>query len=170
MRFPFFFFLVFSVLFKSLVPPTIRAFLVALKVKKICLQCRRSGLNHQVRKIPWRREWLPILVFLPGKFHGQRSLVGYCREPAYCILSAYCILNAALSTASSFRIWNSSTGVLSLPEASVRSSTHDKGHEEGGSAYAKVGSSLRSLPGNSRASTPQTRVCLLSALCSHLRL
>ena len=31
-----------------------------------------------------------------------------------------------------------------------------KGHEEGGSAYAKVGSSLRSPPGNSRASTPKT--------------
>ena len=30
-----------------------------------------------VRKIPWRREWLPILVFLPGEFHGQRSLAGY---------------------------------------------------------------------------------------------
>jgi len=24
----------------------------------------------QVRKIPWRREWLPTPVFLPGKFHG----------------------------------------------------------------------------------------------------
>ena len=22
------------------------------------------------RKIPWRREWLPTLVFLPGEFHG----------------------------------------------------------------------------------------------------
>ena len=30
-----------------------------------------------VRKIPWRREWLPTLVFLPGEFHGQRSPVGY---------------------------------------------------------------------------------------------
>ena len=29
------------------------------------------------QKIPWRREWLPIPVFLPGKFHGQRSLKGY---------------------------------------------------------------------------------------------
>ena len=29
------------------------------------------------RKIPWRREWLPTPVFLPGKSHGQRSLVGY---------------------------------------------------------------------------------------------
>jgi len=63
-------------------------------------------------------------------------------------------LSAALSTASSFRIWNSSTGILSLPGASVRSSTHDKGHEEGGLAYVNAGSSLRSPPGNSRASLP----------------
>ena len=27
-----------------------------------------------VEKIPWRREWLPTLVFLPEEFHGQRSL------------------------------------------------------------------------------------------------
>ena len=26
---------------------------------------------------PWRREWLPTPVFLPGEFHGQRSLAGY---------------------------------------------------------------------------------------------
>ena len=45
--------------------------------------------------------------------------------------------------------------------ASVRNSAHGKGHEEGGSAYAKAGSSLRSPPGNSQASTPKTRVCLL---------
>ena len=25
----------------------------------------------------YRREWLPIPVFLPGEFHGQRSLVGF---------------------------------------------------------------------------------------------
>ena len=80
-----------------------------------------------------------------------------CWELAYCILSAYCMLSAALSTASSFRIWNSSTGILSLPGASVRNSAHDKGHEEGGSAYAKAGSSLRSPPGNSRASSPQNQ-------------
>ena len=45
--------------------------------------------------------------------------------------------------------------------AGVRSSASGKGHEEGGSTYAKAGSSLRSPPGNSRASTPKTRVCLL---------
>ena len=27
--------------------------------------------------IPWRRKWLPAPVFLPGEFHGQRSLEGY---------------------------------------------------------------------------------------------
>ena len=27
-------------------------------------------------KIPWRRKWQPTLVFWPGEFHGQRSLVG----------------------------------------------------------------------------------------------
>ena len=27
---------------------------------------------------PWRRKWQPTPVFLPGKSHGQRSLVGYC--------------------------------------------------------------------------------------------
>ena len=35
-------------------------------------------------KIPWRRQWQPIPVFLPGKSHGQRSLAGYsprgCKE------------------------------------------------------------------------------------------
>ena len=64
-------------------------------------------------------------------------------------------------TASSFRIWNSSTGILSLPGAIVRNSARGKGHEEGSLAYTKAGSSLRSPPANSRASTPKTRVCLL---------
>ena len=27
--------------------------------------------------VPWRREWQPTPVFLPGEFHRQRSLVGY---------------------------------------------------------------------------------------------
>ena len=27
--------------------------------------------------IPWRREWLSTPVFLPGGFHGQRSLAGF---------------------------------------------------------------------------------------------
>ena len=34
------------------------------------------GLIPGSGKFPWRREWLPALVLLPGEFHGQRSLVG----------------------------------------------------------------------------------------------
>ena len=30
-----------------------------------------------VRKIPWRRVWLPTPVFFPREFHGQRNLAGY---------------------------------------------------------------------------------------------
>ena len=34
------------------------------------------GFDPWVGKIPWRREWLPTPVFLPGVFHKQRNLVG----------------------------------------------------------------------------------------------
>ena len=44
---------------------------------RIHLQCRRPGFNPWVRKIPWRRERLPILVFWPGEFHGLYSPWGY---------------------------------------------------------------------------------------------
>ena len=40
-------------------------------------RCRRLGFDPWVRKIPWRSKWQPTPVFLPGKPHGQRSLVGY---------------------------------------------------------------------------------------------
>ena len=37
----------------------------------------RHGFDSWVRKILWCRTWLPTPVFLPGKFHGQRSLAHY---------------------------------------------------------------------------------------------
>ena len=40
-------------------------------------ECRRHRFNLWFGKIPWRRKWQPIPVFLPGKSHGQKSLVGY---------------------------------------------------------------------------------------------
>ena len=39
---------------------------------------RRFGFDLWVGKIPWRREWRPTPVFLPGEFNGQRTLGGYC--------------------------------------------------------------------------------------------
>ena len=41
------------------------------------LQCRRPWFDPWVGKISWRRKWQPTPVSLPGKSHGQRSLVGY---------------------------------------------------------------------------------------------
>ena len=48
--------------------------------KELACQCRRHKrfrFDPWVGKIPWRREWQSTSVFLPGKFHGQRSLAGY---------------------------------------------------------------------------------------------
>ena len=43
------------------------------------LQCGRPRFHHWVRKIPWRRDWLPTPGFLPGEAHGRRSLTVYGR-------------------------------------------------------------------------------------------
>jgi len=46
-------------------------------VGRVCLQCRRTVFDPWLGKIPWRRKWQPTAAFLPGEFHGRRSLVGY---------------------------------------------------------------------------------------------
>ena len=49
-----------------------------------CRRCKWCGFYPWVEKIPWRRPWPPIPIFLPGESHGQRSLVDYspwgCKE------------------------------------------------------------------------------------------
>ena len=39
-----------------------------------CRRHKRLGFYPWIGKIPWRRKWQPTPVFLPEKFHGQRSL------------------------------------------------------------------------------------------------
>jgi len=34
---------------------------------------KEAGSVPWARKIPWGREWQPTPLYLPGKFHGQRS-------------------------------------------------------------------------------------------------
>ena len=49
-------------------------------VKESTCQCRKSrryGFEPWVRKIPWGMKCQPTPVFLPGKPHRQRNLVGY---------------------------------------------------------------------------------------------
>ena len=41
------------------------------------LGTQRPGFNPWVGKISWRRKWQPTPVFLSGKAHGRRSLIGY---------------------------------------------------------------------------------------------
>ena len=45
---------------------------------------KKRRMDPWVGKTLWRRKWQPTPVCLPGKFHGQRSLVGYspygCKE------------------------------------------------------------------------------------------
>ena len=41
-----------------------------------CRKCKKCWFDPWVGKIQWRMQWKDTLLFLPGKFHGQRSLVG----------------------------------------------------------------------------------------------
>ena len=50
------------------------ASLVAQTVKSLPV-IRETMFDAWVQKIPWRREWHPTPVFLPGASHGQRAAV-----------------------------------------------------------------------------------------------
>ena len=53
---------------------------MVLVVKDLTCQCRRHErlrFDPWVGKIPWRRAWQHIPVFLPRESHGERNLVGY---------------------------------------------------------------------------------------------
>ena len=56
---------------------------VMLEVKKPPANAddiRDTDLILGFGKIPWRRKWQLTPVFLPGKSHGQRRLVGYSAQ------------------------------------------------------------------------------------------
>ena len=58
----------------------VEAFSVGTVIKDFacqCWRCKRLGFDFWVGKIPWRRKWQSTPVYLPGKPHEQRSLVGY---------------------------------------------------------------------------------------------
>ena len=59
--------------------PDMRASLVVQMVKNL-LAMQETRVHPWVRKIPWRREWQPTPVFLPGESHGQRSFVCYIQS------------------------------------------------------------------------------------------
>ena len=53
-----------------------QAFLVAQRVKNLAAM-QETLVQYLGGEDPWRKEWLPTPVFLPGEFHGQRSLASY---------------------------------------------------------------------------------------------
>ena len=44
--------------------------------QKVCLQCRRRGLNPSVRKTLWRRKWQPTPVLLAWGSPWREGLGG----------------------------------------------------------------------------------------------
>ena len=86
-----------------------------------CLKYRRPRFDPWVGKIPWRRKWHPTLVFLPGEFHGQRSLAGYspwvCKEsdvPERVTLSTLKQWKCILFQFCSSEVWDDMTDFSSL--------------------------------------------------------
>ena len=58
-------------------PNTLYGLFWWLSGKESAWQCRKYRFDLWVEKILWRRKQQPAPVFLPGKSHWQRSLVGY---------------------------------------------------------------------------------------------
>ena len=40
-------------------------------------EMQKTWVQSLGQEDPWNRKWQPTPLFLPGKFHGQRSLLGY---------------------------------------------------------------------------------------------
>ena len=81
---------------------------VAQKVKRLPTM-RRPRFDPCVGNIPWRRKWQPTPVFLPGKSHGQRSLVGYSpqgrQDWATSLSLSYTVIWMSLGNRLSERSW-----------------------------------------------------------------
>ena len=69
---------IFAPLFPSFLQVTIfKGFPGGSDAKESACNLGDLGLIPGFGKIPWRREWQPSLVLLPGEFHRQGSLAGY---------------------------------------------------------------------------------------------
>ena len=65
-------------------------FAIYTNIKALCCTNKTNTMLHinyisillkaneeEIIFLPWRRKWQPTPVFLPGEFHGQRSLASY---------------------------------------------------------------------------------------------
>ena len=61
----------------SLISPALAGGFFTTSATREAPAMHQSGFNPWLGKVPWRRKWLTTPVFLPGEFHGQKSLAGY---------------------------------------------------------------------------------------------
>ena len=80
------------------------SFHVGSIVKNLPANARGASLISE-SEIPWRRKWQPTTVFLPGEFHGQRSLAGHSSIVGHDLatkqglkLGLHCSLSSPIST------------------------------------------------------------------------
>ena len=66
-----------SVLLKTSLILLLRGFPGGSDVEESACNAGDLGSIPGLGRFLWRREWQPTPVFLPGEFHGQRSLAGY---------------------------------------------------------------------------------------------
>ena len=66
-----------------------------------CRRCKRCGLEPWAGTSPWSRKWQPTPVFLPGNFHGKRSLASY--SPS--VFKNWTQLSLASYSPSVFKSW-----------------------------------------------------------------
>ena len=57
--------------------PTLRGLPRWFSGKESTCHCARCGFCLLVGNVPWRQIWQHTSVFLSGKFHGHRNVVGY---------------------------------------------------------------------------------------------
>ena len=83
-----------------------------------CLQCRSPGFGPWVGKIPWRRKWQPTPALLPGKSHGQRSVVGYSprvRKESDCTDQLHFHISPGDLPSPGFKHWSPALQPLTCP-------------------------------------------------------
>jgi len=82
-----------------------------LSGKESACQCKRLRFDPWIRKMPWRRKWQPTPVFLAGKSHGQRTLVGYsppgCKRAGHDWVTEHACTHSVLRSVTFTWSWSS---------------------------------------------------------------
>ena len=149
-------------------------------------------MDPWVRKIPWRRERLPTLGFLPGAFHGWRSLVEYrshrvrhnqaTNKPLHLPLPGLFLLFSFAYTdlAFCFGFWPASAckALFSVSSASLSLSCIGEGNgnplqcsclenpRDGGAWWAAIYGVAQSRTRLKQLSSSSSSSCLLGLTCS----